>query len=77
MLKQHHFDFLEEKLEANSDLKNNAMIELIKDKYGVEISDSKFRRTLHERGCSSVAIKISQKNTPKEQQKILELWKDI
>ena len=61
MLKEYHIDFLEEELEVNSDLKNNAMIELIKGKYGIEISDSKFRRTLHERGCSCVAIKISQK----------------
>ena len=36
--------FFEEELEANSDLKNNAMIKQIKNKYGVEISDNKVRR---------------------------------
>ena len=54
--------FLEEELEVNSDLKNNAMIKLIKDKYGVKISDSTVRRELHERGYSYVETsRISKK----------------
>ena len=44
MLKEYHIDFLEEELEANSDLKNNKMIKLIKNKYRVEISENKVRR---------------------------------
>ena len=34
MLKEYHIDFLEE-IEANSDLKNSAMVKLIKDKYEI------------------------------------------
>ena len=75
MLKEYHIDFLEEEIEANSDLKNSAMVKLIKDKYGIEISDSTVRRALHERGYSYIGPKISPKNTLKEQQKRLDWCK--
>ena len=75
MLKEYHIDFLEEEIEANSNLKNSAMVKLIKDKYGIEISDSTVRRALHERGYSYIGPKISPKNTLKEQQKRLDWCK--
>ena len=37
-------DFLEEELESNSNLKNNAMVKLLKDKFGIEVLESTIRR---------------------------------
>ena len=45
---KNYINFLEEKLESNSNLKNNAMVKLLKDKFGIEVSKSTIRRALQE-----------------------------
>ena len=66
---ENYIDFLEEELESNSNLKNNAMVKLLKDKFGIEVSESTIRR-------SWISLYWSQnmpkKNTWKEQQKRLD-----
>ena len=69
MLKEYHIDFLEEELETNLDLNGNAMIKLIKDNYGIEVSKSTARRALHELGYSYVGTKISPKMLGKNNKK--------
>ena len=38
-LSENYIDFLEEELESNSNLKNNAMVKLLKDRFGIEVSE--------------------------------------
>ena len=47
-LSENYIDFLEEVLESNSNLKNNAMVKLLKDKFGIKVSESTIRRALQE-----------------------------
>ena len=47
-LNENYIDFLDEELESNSNLKNNAMVKLLKDKFGIEVSESTIRRALQE-----------------------------
>ena len=39
-LSENYIDFFEEELESNSNLKNNAMVKLFKDKFGIEVSEN-------------------------------------
>ena len=47
-LSENYIDFLEEELESNSNSKNNAMVKLLKDKFGIKVSESTIRRALQE-----------------------------
>ena len=43
-LSKNYIDFLEEELESNSNLKNNAMVKLLQEKFGIGVSESAIRR---------------------------------
>ena len=60
-LSENYIDFLEEELESNSNLKNNAMVKLLKDKFGIEVSESTIRRALQEHEYNYIGPKIWQK----------------
>ena len=62
-LSENYIDFLEEELESNSNLKNNAMVKLLKNKFGFEVSEIQL-----EEHCKSMNIIILD---PKYAQKIL------
>ena len=47
------------------------MVKLLKDKFGIEVSESIIRRALHEHEYHYIGPKISPKNTWKEQKKRL------
>ena len=66
-LSENYIDFLEEELESN--LKNNAMVKLLIDKFGIEVSESTIRRAFQEYKYQYIGPKICPKNTWKEQQK--------
>ena len=72
-LSENYIDFLEEELESNSNLKNNAMVKLLKDIFGIEGSESTIRRALQEHEYHFIGPKICPKNTWKEQQKKIRL----
>ena len=57
-LSKNYINFLEEELESNSNLKNNAMIKLLKDKFGIEVSESTIRRALQEHEYHYIGPKI-------------------
>ena len=60
-LSENYIDFLEEELESNSNLKNNAMVKLLKDKIGIEVSESTIRRALQEHEYHYIRPKICPK----------------
>ena len=60
-LSENYTDFLEEELESNTNLKNDAMVKLIKDKFGIEVSESTIRRALQEHEYRYIGPKICQK----------------
>ena len=62
-LSENYIDFLEEVLESNSNLKNNAMVKLLKDKFEIEVSESAIRRALQEHDIIILNLKYSHKNT--------------
>ena len=64
--------FLEEELESNLNLKNNAMVKLLKGKFWIEVSESTIWRALQEHEYHYIGPKICQKKTWKEQQKRLD-----
>ena len=66
-LSENYIDFLEEELESN--LKNNAIVKLLIDKFGIEVSESTIRRAFQEHEYQYIGPKIYPKNNWKEQQK--------
>ena len=71
-LSENYIDFLEEELESNSKLKNNAMVKLLKDKFGIKVSESTIRRALQEHEYHYIGPKICQKNIWKKMQERLD-----
>ena len=59
-LNENYIDFLEEELESNSNLKNNTMVKLFKDKFGIKVSESTIRRALQEHEYRYIGPKIWQ-----------------
>ena len=60
-ISENYIYFFEEELESNSNLKNNAMVKLLKDKFGIEVSESIIRRSLQEHEFHYIGPKICQK----------------
>ena len=57
-LNENYIDFLEEELESNSNLQNNAMVKLLKNKFRIEVSESTIRRALQEHEYHYIGPKI-------------------
>ena len=69
-LSDNYIDFLEEELESNSNLKNNAMFKLLKDKIGIEVLENTIRRALQEHEYHYIWPKIWQKYLERDAKKI-------
>ena len=50
-----------EEFESNSNLKNNAMVKLLKDNFGIDVSESTIRRALQEHEYHYIGPKIWKK----------------
>ena len=66
-LSENYIDFLEEELESN--LKNNTIVKLLKDKFGIKVTESTIRGASQEHEFHYIEPKIWPINIWKEQQK--------
>ena len=69
-LSENYIDFLEEELGSNSNLKNNAMVKIFKDKFGIKVSESTIRRALQEYEYHYIGPKIWQKYLEEMQERL-------